>query len=344
MKIDIHTHILPRTVPDYHKEFGYGEWIVLHHTDDGVSNKSEMRFSDGRHFRTVTANSFDADVRIEEMNSTGVDVQVLSTVPVMFSYWAKPSHCLEICRYLNDDLATTVMKYPTRFVGLGSIPMHDPELAIQELKRMKYDLHLSGIQIGSHVNELHLGYKTFHPIYKTCQDLDLPIFVHPWDMPKGGHWEPYWQRWLVGMPAETAASIASLSMSGVFQQFPQLRICFAHGGGSYPFTIGRISHGYKCRPDLCAQDCNEPPETFLGQFYVDSLVHDVNALEYNIRILGESKICLGSDYPFPLGEAVPGQIISEAPQFLSDVKEKLLYKNALQFLGRDNVPLIAQYL
>ncbi len=144
--------------------------------------------------------------------------------------------------------------------------------------------------------------------------------------------EKYWLPWLVGMPAETSRAICSMIFGGVFEKFPKLRVAFAHGGGSFPITIGRIQHGFNVRPDLCAIDNDKDPWSYLGKFWIDSLVHDSNALEYIVKVMGENNICLGSDYPFPLGEQKPGALIDEM-LFEKELKEKLLYKNALQWLN-----------
>src|SRR5262249_37800528 len=120
---------------------------------------------------------------------------------------------------------------------------------------------------------------------------------------------------------------------GVLERLPRLRICFAHGGGSFPGTIGRIDHGYRSRPDLCAVDNNCPPREYLGKFFVDSLVHDAGALRYLIDLLGSNRIVLGSDYPFPLGEAAPGQLIESLIELPAETRAGLLSGNALEFLG-----------
>jgi aminocarboxymuconate-semialdehyde decarboxylase len=144
--------------------------------------------------------------------------------------------------------------------------------------------------------------------------------------------QKYWLPWLVGMPAETSRAICSMIFSGVFEKFPKLRVAFAHGGGSFPLTIGRIEHGFKVRPDLVAIDNAVNPRNYLGKFWIDSLVHDETAMKYIMNVMGEDSICLGSDYPFPLGEDHPGSLI-ESMEFSSDVKEKLLFKNAMNWLG-----------
>ena len=325
-KVDTHCHILPKHIPDFKKSFGYGGFVYLDHKSD---TQADMMLDDGSFFRTVDNNLWDYNVRIDEMNEVGVDVQVLSTVPVMFNYWAKPQHTLEISKFLNDNLIEAVKSHPDRFIGLATLPMNDVDLAIKELERV-HSLGFEGIQIGSHINELNLDNSTFKPLYEKLQELDMAIFVHPWKMP----WrdEKFWAGWLIGMPAETSKSICDLMFGGIFDEFPKLRFSFAHCAGSFPGTIGRIDHGYNVRPDLFSNQ-SKSPKDYLGHFYADSLTADSKILEFNLSILGEDKIMLGSDYPFPLGEKSIGKIISELEAFDDSVKAKIYGLSALNWLG-----------
>ncbi len=286
MKLDIHNHILPASWPDLKQKYGYGGWVQLVKTPDCGPHEADMQ-KDGKFFRRIQSNCWDPETRIKDMNEDGVRIQALSTVPIMFSYWAKPEDALDISRFVNDDLASTVAKNPKRFVGLGNLPMQAPELAVEEMKRASVDLKMPGFQIGSHVGDWNLDAPELRPIWKTAEDLNAAIFVHPWGMPMGGRQSKYWLPWLVGMPAETATAIVSLLMGNVLELFPRLKICFAHGGGSFPYTVGRIEHGYNVRPDLCATDCQRKPRDFLGQFWTDSLVHDANALKLLVDVIGE---------------------------------------------------------
>ncbi len=160
-------------------------------------------------------------------------------------------------------------------------------------------------------------------------------------MQMGGRHSKYWLPWLVGMPAETATAICSLLMGGVLERFPRLKVCFAHGGGSFPFTVGRIQHGYNVRPDLCATDCSTPPRDFLGKFWTDSLVHDTSAMRLLVDVIGEDRIILGTDYPFPLGEVTgfggsrPGKAVDETFPDRPALRKKLLFDNAMDFLNLD---------
>lgn len=325
--IDIHTHILPKDIPNFKEKFGYGGFINLEHHKPCCAKM----MMDDTFFREVDDNCWSAESRMKECDEHGVHVQVLSTVPVMFSYWAEPKDTLEVAEFLNDHIADIVSRFPNRFAGLGTLPMQDTNLAIQELKRCK-KIGLKGIQIGTHVNNKNLNEAEFFPIFEACQELDMSVFVHPWDMMAKEHMDKYWLPWLVGMPAESSRAICSFIFGGVFERLPELRVAFAHGGGSFPSTIGRVSHGFDVRPDLCAVDNKKHPRDYIGKFYIDSLVHDPKMLEYIVDVIGADKIALGTDYPFPLGELQPGQLINNMP-WDDALKEQLLSKSALEWLG-----------
>lgn len=349
MKIDLHTHILPREWPDLDKKYGYSGFVRLEHHKPCCAR---MMIGD-RFFREIGDNSWDPERRIEDLDRTGVSMQVLSTVPVMFSYWAKPADALDLSRRLNDHIAEVVRAHPTRFSGLATIPLQDPDLAATELERCLRDLGLRGAQIGTHVdaNEhcqgpdcRNLDDASLNAVWKTAEQLGAGIFVHPWDMLGKKRMPKYWLPWLVGMPAETCLAICCMIFSGVFERFPKLRVAFAHGGGSFPFTIGRIEHAFQVRPDLVAIDNKTNPKRYLARiddrgsstparFYVDSLVHDPDALKLLLKLFGAQRVALGSDYPFPLGEAHPGQMIEGIEDFSREEKAQILGGTAREFLG-----------
>ena len=326
MKLDIHTHIMPATIPNWAKKFGYGDFIHLEQR-----NCKACMMKGDKLFRQVEDNCFDAVEREREMDATGVTVQVLSTIPVLFNYWAKPQDGLETARFFNDHIADTVAKRPERFIGIGTVPLQDIELAIGEMERCVGELKMPGLEIGSNINGVNLSDKRFLPFYQRAEELGCALFVHPWEMMGEGQMEQYWLPWLVGMPAETSRAICSMIFGGVLERFPQLRVAFAHGGGSFPFTIGRIEHGFNVRPDLVAVDNPINPRDYIGRFWIDSLVHDAQALNYIIDLMGADKICLGSDYPFPLGEHHPGALI-ESMAYDTNLRDKLLFQNAKRWL------------
>ncbi|HNO78840.1 MAG TPA: amidohydrolase family protein [Phycisphaerae bacterium] len=329
LKIDLHTHILPETWPDLVERYGYEGFVRLDHHEPC---KARMMIGD-KCFRIINDDCWSSQRRIADCDRTGVTAQVLSTVPVMFSYWAKPIDTLDLSRILNDHVAGVVRENPSRFVGLGTLPMQAPDLAIKELERCVNELGLAGVEIGSHVNDWNLNEPALFSVFECAAELGAAVFVHPWDMAGKDRMSRYWLPWLVGMPAETSLAICSMIFGGVFERLPNLRVAFAHGGGSFPSTIGRIEHGFNCRPDLCAIDNNINPREYLGKFYFDSLVHDADVLRYLIQLAGANRIALGSDYPFPLGEAEPGKLIESMNDLDSKTKSLLLSGTALEFLN-----------
>lgn len=327
LKIDIHTHIIPEHLPKFKEKFGYGGFISLDHHKPCCAKM----MIDDRFFREIEDNCWDPNTRIKECDHHHINVQVLSTIPVMFSYWAKPTDALEVSMFLNDHIATIVHAYPKRFIGLGTIPLQAPDLAIKELERcMK--IGLRGVQIGSHVNDWNLNAPELFPVFEAAQELGAAIFVHPWDMMAKEKMSKYWLPWLVGMPAETSLAICSMIFGGVFESLPKLKVAFAHGGGSFPSSIGRIEHGFHVRPDLVAVDNNINPREYLDKFYLDTLVHDPLMLDFLMNLMGPNQLALGTDYPFPLGELQPGKLIDSMP-YDDKIKERLLSGSALEWLS-----------
>ncbi|MFB6257617.1 MAG: amidohydrolase family protein [Flavobacteriales bacterium] len=260
MRIDMHSHIIPEHLPRFAEKFGYEGFIHLDHHKEGTAwmMKGEERF------REINSNCWDPQKRFEDMERTGIDMQVICTIPVMFSYWAKSEDGLEVARFLNDDVAATVQAYPNRFIGLGTLPMQAPESAAKELERCVRDLGLKGVQIGSNINGTNLNDPSFQPVFETAERLGASILVHPWEMIGRAEMPDYWMPWLVGMPAETSRAICSMIFGGVFEQYPGLRVCFSHGGGSFPGTIGRIEHGFNSRPDLVAVSVRTTPSPWVN--------------------------------------------------------------------------------
>jgi aminocarboxymuconate-semialdehyde decarboxylase len=317
-------------MPNWTKKFGYGDFIWMKESAAGVGKADMMKGND--FFRTVEENCFNADIRIPDYKKFNTQVQVVCTVPVMFSYWAKAKDTLELSQFLNDHIAELQVKYPKNYVGLGTVPMQDTDLAIQEMERLKHDLNIPGIQIGSNINDLNLSEKQFYPIFEAAERLDMSVMIHPWEMMGFDSMEKYWLPWLVGMPAETSRAMASMIFSGTMEKLPNLKVMLSHSGGSFIPTIGRLEHGFNCRPDLVAIDNPINPREYLGKFWVDCITHDIDMLKYIVKTVGSEKVCLGTDYPFPLGDLEIGKFIEDSDMAQKDI-ENIMNKSTLDWLG-----------
>ena len=327
LKIDMHSHIIPKNLPDWEEKFGYEGFIRLEHHKPSWANMMQG----DNFFREINHNCWDPEIRMNEYEKYATQVQVVCTIPVLFAYFSKPKDGLEVARFLNDDLANLVNKYPKKYIGLGSLPMQDPELSVQELFRIK-ELGLKGVQIGSNIEDKNLNEPDFFPVWEACEKLGLAVLVHPWNMMGKKKMSKYWLPWLVGMPAETSRAICSMIFGGIFDKFPNLRVNFCHASGSFLSTIGRIEHGFNSRPDLVAFDNPKNPREYCGHFWVDCITHDQDMLHYVLKIQGSKRVSLGSDYPFPLGDLEIGDFINRM-NLEKSVVEDIFCNSTLEWLN-----------
>ncbi|MED1723359.1 amidohydrolase family protein [Brevibacillus parabrevis] len=325
-RIDFHTHIIPADLPDFSQKYGGERWPTLQPTCSCGANI----MVGGKLFREITDQCWDPQKRIADMIAEGVDMQVLSPIPVTFSYWAPSEAAEAMARLQNDFIADTVRQYPDRFIGLGTVPLQDVESSIREMDRCIHQLGLKGIEIGSNINGQNLDDPAFLPFFEMCEKWDVPLFVHPWETLGRERMPRHNFMYTVGMPSETALAAASLVGGGVIEKFPNLRVCFAHGGGSFPYILPRLDQGWNVWPHLRVTE--HPPSHYTQNFYFDSLNYEPLNIRLLIERFGYEKIVMGTDYPFLLRELPPGKVIDETPGLTEEQKVAMLGGNALRFL------------
>jgi aminocarboxymuconate-semialdehyde decarboxylase len=325
--IDIHNHFFPRQWPDLAARFGTPNWPRIKHTEPG---EAEIVIGD-RFFRRIYSACWDPEVRLQNMDRDGVDLQVLSATPVLFAYDRPPEHALDCAQLFNDAALELCSRGKGRLKSLCQVPLQNIDAACKELTRSMRAGHL-GVQIGNHVADQNLDDPGIVTFLHHCADEGAAVLAHPWDMMGQARMPNYMMPWTVGMPAETQLGIVAMILGGAFDKLPaNLKICFAHGGGSFAFLLGRLENAWQHHP-VAHGICQLPPRQYLNRFYVDSAVFDPLALEFLVRTLGEERVMLGSDYPFPLGEQQVGQLIRSS-LLPPSAKKRLLGENALKFLG-----------
>jgi aminocarboxymuconate-semialdehyde decarboxylase len=329
LRIDFHTHVISEEFLNLAEKYGDDRWPTLEKTCSCGANIMIK----GKVFREITDQAWDEKVRLKDMEKEGIDIQVLSPIPVTFSYWSEPEQGLELARFQNDFIASLVKENPDKFIGLGTVPLQDVNLAIQEMDRAINELGLKGIEIGSNVNGKNLDDESLDLFFKAANDWNVPIFVHPWETLGRERMPRHNFMYMVGMPSETALAAGSIIMSGMLDKYPNLKLCFAHGGGALPYLLPRMDKGWTVWPQI--RKTENLPSHYAKLLYYDTLVYDVNNLQLMIERFGTDQLIAGSDYPFLLREVPSGKVVDQVPELSDEEKKKIHGLNALQFLGLD---------
>jgi len=332
LRIDMHSHFFPpiRREEAARLDAEHAPWLQI--DSDGEHG---MMMTGEREFRPVYRALWDSARRIEEMDALGVDVQLMCATPVMFGYRYDAAAANDWAQRMNDHALELCAYAPARLFALAQVPLQDIEFACAEASRA-HRLGHRGVQIGNHLgNRDHDDHLVTFLIH--CANEGIPVLVHPWDMMTDGRMKKWMLPWLVSMPAETQLGMISLILSGAFERIPKsLKLCFAHGGGSFAFLLGRVQNAWEQR-DIVREDCPHPPVSYLDRFHVDSAVFDAGALKLLVDTMGEDRVLLGSDYPFPLGELKIGDLVANHAQLSSEAKAKILGSNAIRFFDLNEI-------
>lgn len=324
--IDMHAHLFPPISRKKALQLDANEapWLAIDAQGAGMIMKGD------KPFRPVIPPLWDARRRVEDLDRLGISIQIVCATPVMFGYNLPAQQVADWAKRMNDLTLEHCVTYPERLKALAQVPLQDTNLACQEASRAKASGHI-GVQIGNHVGDRDLDDEQLVEFLQHCANEDLPVLVHPWDMMGGKRMQQWMLPWLVAMPAETSLGILSLILSGAFERLPRhLNICFAHGGGAFAFTLGRVDNAWQHR-DIVRKNCPNLPSSYVNRFSVDSAVFDEKALKLLVDVLGSERVMLGSDYPFPLGEQQIGQLVTNTELLTQPQKQQILESNAQRF-------------
>ena len=326
--IDFHAHVI---VPEVYAVAAEHNIFSELPTDPGVTD--EMRSQIKGRAGMVLARMSDISDRIAKMDAMGVDVQVLSASLVHQGLdWADAQTSLRLARTTNDWIAKAVAAHPARFVGLGTLPLHMPSLAVTELDRCMGDLRLKGVAISTMAGTMELGDPQLRAFWAKAEALGAVVYIHP-----GGNRDRRFKRFhlwnSVGQAFEEAMAISSLMYDGVLESFPKLKICISHGGGYMPFYMGRIDRNYLEKANTRV-NMSKPPIDYLRMLYFDSCVYERAVLQHLVDKVGADRVLLGSDYP--VGETKPIEFVTDTETLSTAQKERILSTNAAALLGLAN--------
>jgi aminocarboxymuconate-semialdehyde decarboxylase len=325
--IDIHTHIVPERFPAYAGKGRDVPWPAM--AEAHACHKHVM--ISGKVYRTVADGSWSVPRRIEAMGAMRVARQALSPMPELLSYWLPLEDGQGLIRYLNEQIAAMVALAPGRFIGLGAVPLQDVDSAIRELEHVMQSLKFSGVEIASHVNGISIGDARFEPFFAAAEKAGAAIFVHAL--------RPAGQDRIVGafteqavcFPGDIALAAASMITGGIAARHPKLRIAFSHGGGGLSLLLPRLVHAWNALPKA-KESLAESPAVYARRFFYDALVFDPAAVRFVIDSFGGSQVCIGSDYPFNMGDSDPLGAL-EKTGFDAGVVAAVKSANARRFLG-----------
>ena len=325
--IDIHTHIVPENFPPY---AGKGKDVPWPSMAPAQACHRHVMIS-GKLYRTVADGSWSVPRRIEEMGAMQVTRQAISPMPELLSYWLPLDDAKVMIRFLNDEIARMIAAAPERFIGLGCVPLQDIDAALSELHHVHKTLKFAGVEIASHVNGVSIGDARFEPFFAEAERLGAAIFVHAL--------RPAGQDRIVGafaeqavcFPGDIALACASMITGGIASKHPKLRIAFSHGGGTMAILMPRLVHAWNVFPKA-KESLPESPATIAKRFFYDQLVFEPNAVRFLVETFGQSQICVGTDYPFAMGDFEPLKSLGGA-QLDAATLEAITAANAKRFLG-----------
>ena len=273
------------------------------------------------------------ETRLADMDRMGIDIQAVSPAPTQYCYWSEPDLGRELARMVNDRIAAIVAEWPERFVGLGTVPLQNADMAVQELERAVRQLGLRGVEISTNVNgrdltDPALGLEKF---FAKAEALGALIFMHPLGFNQGERFMDHYFNNVIGNPMDTTIAVSHLIFDGVMARYPKLKVVVAHAGGYIAHYWGRMDHAYRARAD-CRTVLKRPPSAYLRRFHFDTITFDPQMLRQMVDVYGARQVLLGTDYPYDMGEVDPIGLIESVKRLGRADKELIMGGNALRLL------------
>lgn len=327
MVIDTHAHVIvPEITLDASPE---DVWRPKVYWQDGKQIVEYM----GKQIKSAIYEFVDIEKILKNQEEAGVDQVLLAPWVSILRYKAPAKEGLRTGRIQNKAIAGLAQKFSDKVSGLGTVPLQDPKLAAQELHSLMQEPGLHGVEIAASVEGVFLGDERFLPFWEAVEETGAFVFIHPSirviNVP-----EDYYLWNTVGNPMETAATAAHMIMAGVMERHPNLKVMLAHGGGVILSLRGRLRHAHTFQP-MAQAKLKESPEDSLKKFYFDTITHDAGLLRNLIEYVGADHVCVGSDYPFDMGDAKPAEIVRSLGLPTKD-EEKILAENAKRLLGLED--------
>jgi aminocarboxymuconate-semialdehyde decarboxylase len=325
---DVHGHYLPTSALD---PMRLGRASVRVGTVEGIAD-------------SITVNDMAVGATVEQLSSVegilaamdkaGLDRRVLTPPPFTYRYWDDSNATTSLCRLINNAMAEVVSTHRERLFGFCTVPLQDPQAAVVEMHRGLDELGLIGLGLGTNVGDRLLSDSSLRPFFQAVAERGAPILVHP-DFVPSPRYSEYYLVNLVGMPVETGTTLANMMLTGMLEQFPELRVCFVHGGGAAPYLMGRWTHSWKARADT-RRDSKTPPRTQLGSLYWDSLTHSPEALSFLVELMGPDHVVIGTDAPFDMEDSTPLATLTAAPRLGDEDRRLIRSVSPLRWLYGDS--------
>jgi aminocarboxymuconate-semialdehyde decarboxylase len=326
MIIDTHHHILPRQIVEAIRsgDQRFQAEIQTKENQEWVVHQQGYAYP-------LFDKFYDVEAKISDMKNAGLDRVVLSPAPPMFNYWLDPETAAGISKIINDGTAEFAGENPDLFQGMATVPMQDPTLAVKELERIVHEHQITAVEIGTSIEGVNLDNPKFTGFFEAAEALNVTVFLHPYYVGDKSGLSKYYFTNLVGNPLDTTVAAGSLIFGGVLDKFPRLKVLLAHGGGYFPYQIGRFDKGFEERRE--SRTCKEKPSSYLNRFYFDTLTFNPQALKYLIDLVGSDRVVLGSDYPFDMGTLNPKAFVEEC-QISAEAREIIYQESVMKLFGR----------